>query len=859
MKNFIQRCHTFFVKYQCFAIPLIIILYVVILSVQLNIRPLERYPEWDHFWADTRLAGTLETLKLALQQGELPFIVPYTSFGWNLVGNHYSFFSPTYFLILFFDAATVMMITQFLYISLAALGAFYFLRRITQKTMIALYGGILYVSIPFIISVYQFQGTYYNFYHIPFFLFLLHRLLERLTPLRLFIFTAYSVLIVASTDIYTFLIFPVVALLYTFICARWYYYFSFFRTFRWSISVSALFLLAGSFHIVPLLQNLKFINWNSVFQEAGIISSSSLGKAGGFLSFFLENGFESLFIPYEGSGLLLYIPFFFYLAIAVVIGTYFMYRKWYDENTKKQLVIICALLLIGVVMFFESVVLYSSFFQQVLSSIAPGSSDAVRGKLRVQINVIPFACLFAGLISFSIINELRRKKILYLIYGFIGVLSLMADYAFYLIFWETKHLFYSDNMYQVVEFLLRKEFLQTTRIPFYFPAILQASIFANLVLLAIFFLIWHGEKSLRLKKAVVKGIYFVLLFLTPLVSISFIIAGLNFQDNVNKSKLRSSYRWDSFYKNFNTCLKGISLDPNYRTLYASEGNVNPQSGRDWKFIAPTELHVADKRKILISYREFEDGYTALLMNALSDFQTGWQGSNLFPPLTRDILSHTPLLHLMGVRFVISAHTYISDPQFKKILECKLVGTGPIKPNMKERADGQLYGYLLDPSRGITFFARKYEIRSQVQALKELAQGKRFPWDEGVVYIEKEPSPEFEYRAEGVAQLPPREFSKITKETFNSFSVRTNAREKKFLVVSYLYHPEWKAFMDLDKNSMEIYRAYGGFMAIRVPEGDHTIIFRYSTPYPGIGLLLTTIAFFPSIGMIVAERRKKYVV
>ena len=96
----------------------LIVLYVILFTIQINLKPFERYCEWDHFWVDVRTAGMLVSLKQAVSNFELPCIDPHTGFGWNLAGNFYSFWTPSNFLILIFPPETVIILTQILFLIL---------------------------------------------------------------------------------------------------------------------------------------------------------------------------------------------------------------------------------------------------------------------------------------------------------------------------------------------------------------------------------------------------------------------------------------------------------------------------------------------------------------------------------------------------------------------------------------------------------------------------------------------------------------------------------------------------------------------------------------------------------------------
>jgi len=64
---------------------------------------------------------------------------------------------------------------------------------------------------------------------------------------------------------------------------------------------------------------------------------------------------------------------------------------------------------------------------------------------------------------------------------------------------------------------------------------------------------------------------------------------------------------------------------------------------------------------------------------------------------------------------------------------------------------------------------------------------------------------------------------------NSIETRVNAPEDGFFVRLENFHRGWKAF--IDGRETRVYRANYAFQAVRVPKGEHTILFKFSTIYP----------------------------
>ena len=66
---------------------------------------------------------------------------------------------------------------------------------------------------------------------------------------------------------------------------------------------------------------------------------------------------------------------------------------------------------------------------------------------------------------------------------------------------------------------------------------------------------------------------------------------------------------------------------------------------------------------------------------------------------------------------------------------------------------------------------------------------------------------------------------------NVFEMNVNVPADGFLVRLENYHPGWKAF--IDGRRARIYRANYAFGAVRVPQGSHRIVFRFSSIYPAL--------------------------
>jgi len=235
---------------------ILINIYVIIFTLQINLRPFERYPEWDHFWVDVRTASMLLSLKHAFSNFELPVISPYIGFGWNLAGDHQSFWALPNLFIMMLPPATVIIIRQIIYLILGGIGSYLFLKLLTRNKLISFLGALTFISIPYVISISYYFSVSYDFYVIPIFLVLIHKILEQKTIKKLIFFVLYSAFAIGSGDIYFFFIFPVVIFVYTLYIGYGYYRLGFLMSLKKASILLFIAILSGSFYIFPLYNNL---------------------------------------------------------------------------------------------------------------------------------------------------------------------------------------------------------------------------------------------------------------------------------------------------------------------------------------------------------------------------------------------------------------------------------------------------------------------------------------------------------------------------------------------------------------------------------------------------------------------------
>lgn len=79
-------------------------------------------------------------------------------------------------------------------------------------------------------------------------------------------------------------------------------------------------------------------------------------------------------------------------------------------------------------------------------------------------------------------------------------------------------------------------------------------------------------------------------------------------------------------------------------------------------------------------------------------------------------------------------------------------------------------------------------------------------------------------------------------------VRVETSQEAVLVLQDSFHSGWMALLD-ESTEIQIWRANGIVRAVMVPEGRHSVTFKYRTPYLGIGALATLVGIVLCLGLV----------
>jgi hypothetical protein len=89
-------------------------------------------------------------------------------------------------------------------------------------------------------------------------------------------------------------------------------------------------------------------------------------------------------------------------------------------------------------------------------------------------------------------------------------------------------------------------------------------------------------------------------------------------------------------------------------------------------------------------------------------------------------------------------------------------------------------------------------------------------------------------------------------TSNQITLATSTAEPRFLVLSEMYFPGWRAYVD--DVETPIYRANYLFRGVVVPPGQHTLVFAYRPTAVLVGAVISLVALVLAAGLLIVSRR-----
>ncbi len=93
---------------------------------------------------------------------------------------------------------------------------------------------------------------------------------------------------------------------------------------------------------------------------------------------------------------------------------------------------------------------------------------------------------------------------------------------------------------------------------------------------------------------------------------------------------------------------------------------------------------------------------------------------------------------------------------------------------------------------------------------------------------------------------------FTRYTSDQITLATSTAEPRFLVLSEMYFPGWRAY--LDGVEIPIYRANYLFRGVVVPAGQHTLVYAYRPTSVLVGAAISLLALAIATGLLIVKRR-----
>jgi len=783
--------------------------------LQINLYPGVRYPSWDSFWVDVRTLGGLWALKDALSVGELPLFDPYTGLGFNIAGNHHSPIGLSNFLVAFFDPLEVMVFGQYAALLLSAFFAFRYLRIFSDNGAACFLGAVVYIGAPIVTSRYYFDQTLYGFLFLSIFLYHTHMAYtDRHRSgflFHVFAIAGWAFVTIGMADIFFLMSLPITITSYGFVIARFQRGLPVIHSLISSVVLALVALAGGAYYLFPLAENLVM---NSVaarpFIDAALMPGGTEYKPGNFAQMFLHGSAKSLIFPMHGAGSFLYVPMAFYLAMLFAAK-----RLWKDNSRcSGNLVAISGLVASVLAVTFFVWFFYSEIFHMLL----PKLSGATTGSLRHLWNVIPFLMTLAAFIAIISFGSQERVWPRWLMKA--AWLGMVWEY---LLFFVLKGAI-GDSLYKVTHenetgFDTSNLFSVTV---FNNPWIVLP--ISNLLLILVLSILLVPNARIGNRKIAGLGRY-VIVAAVALFSLSVHNEVRIFQGNWQLTT-KNDFRWRTYVER-RECIDRLvdRSDRNHRTLYASAEIFGP-SGRNWKLIAETEMHVGPQERTLFSFREVEHPFTAMVSGA---FSNTYMRMVTWVPTSRQILDNMELLDLLSVKWVIGANVELIHERLKKRGSCK-TEKGPMDEFVALMEGGEMFVYEVINPVPLAWGARTITEMSGEQVIQSVFVDGDRPWVSRNLLVDHIPA---DWSAS--TAVSDGDLFNVSGQTFLSTSISVQAKTDRMVFVGFANRPNLTAYVD--GNEVETVTAYAGMMAVPVKAGIHEIVIRYSSSWHKAGVLV----------------------
>ncbi|MBY0502194.1 MAG: YfhO family protein [Alphaproteobacteria bacterium] len=803
-------------KYVDFFLTLI---FSVLLVFVVNRFLMERLPGWDHFRMDAEFVGRLHVLKEALLQGTIPYITSTYDFGqysYADLGHYISPLFPGYWLILITSPMVVWAVRLIFLFTIGSYGSYLFVKRYTNNRTYALAVGFFYIFFP---STWTMRyGTAFDSwaYFIPIFL----ELIVRLSNKDKTAFALFAGVSLLSNSLNLTVISLINNVFTIFFFAFFIHLFekkSLISSIFFTIKISSLYVLIGAFYIVPLF----FLSLEIQETKSYLCHHLGLCSLGNWDFSVLMTYFKTDIIPNlmrrHNPDVPLYTPLF--LNISGLLALFFSRICSFPSPTIQLIkTIICMVAVFVVIPFFIMLTPINKLFI-----------------FRGQFFIIPFLWLLLSSISFyyfyQYLTSFFQKKLKF------SPLWISSNSVW---IWGTSILFIlCSSLIVFIHF-------------FYSFPLNKMRLVAMISSEALIMLMYSYAVIFKIRNKFL-GAHVVVLAMALFAAFG------------QRVYLEKMYRGSELNRN-DTFLKADAEDIS-QSIKNGYGEYNKDfrrlfvsvpwgyRGRNWQLIAQTALHPLDDVKTLFSWNYASHPYVFIL-------RAGFDKGNIrlltsFTTISEAVVDTANLIDLMGVKYVVSAHAPISNSAIHiefissfykktKVQNFHQLDTGAL--NAEDHGlSGTFYLYEVTNPLKIAYFADSYAVHDR-SYIYDLIIKNKIPHPKTVL-LEEDPN------LSNTSTTSQKSSSlDILVEKDSLISIQTQSNDERMLVLSYLYWPFWRAYVD--GVDTKIYRAYGGFMSIKVPQGSHLIRFQYIPWDFYLGFMITLFTIIASLIFSRTSRAKK---
>ncbi len=168
-------------------------------------------------------------------------------------------------------------------------------------------------------------------------------------------------------------------------------------------------------------------------------------------------------------------------------------------------------------------------------------------------------------------------------------------------------------------------------------------------------------------------------------------------------------------------------------------------------------------------------------------------------------------------------SYVSNPFLWNLLNVKyIIMSQPVESGLRPIYQSQRTGHVVYRNQGMlprTFFVDSIAVSDGLSILKRMKEGNFNPVR--LAFVEEELS-------KNISKPDSTAYSELLEFDNEYLKIRANASGNNFMFISEIYYPAgWKAYIDGEET--EIIKTNYAFRGVIVPEGEHTIELKFSSP------------------------------